>query len=55
MADESGEPIVVAAKAMDLPTDVVQRVLLFMNGAASGSRLIGYMSSPSLYREISVG
>ena len=29
--DEQGEPIVVAAKAMDLPADVLQRMLLFMN------------------------
>jgi hypothetical protein len=29
--DDSGELIVVAAKAMGLPTDVVQRLLLFMN------------------------
>jgi len=26
-----GEPVVVAAKAMELPTDVLQRILLFMN------------------------
>jgi hypothetical protein len=31
ISDESGEPIIVAAKAMDLPADVVQRALLFMN------------------------
>jgi hypothetical protein len=30
MSDESGEPIVVAAKAMDVPPDVVRRILLFM-------------------------
>jgi hypothetical protein len=29
--DELGEPIVVAAKALGLPPDVLQRVLLFMN------------------------
>ena len=29
--DELGEPIVVAAKAMSLPADVLQRILLFMN------------------------
>jgi hypothetical protein len=29
--DEMGEPIVVAAKALQLPADVLQRMLLFMN------------------------
>jgi hypothetical protein len=29
--DDSGEPIVAAAKAMELPPDVLQRILLFMN------------------------
>ena len=29
--DELGEPIVAAAKAMALPADVLQRMLLFMN------------------------
>jgi hypothetical protein len=29
--DETGEPIVVAAKAMALPADVLQRMLLFVN------------------------
>src|SRR5207248_6641095 len=29
--DEQGEPIVVAAKAMGMPADVLQRVLLFAN------------------------
>jgi hypothetical protein len=29
--DELGEPIVVAAKAMNMPSDVLQRLLLFMN------------------------
>jgi len=29
--DEMGEPIVVAAKALELPADMVQRMLLFMN------------------------
>ena len=31
VSDESGEPIVVAAKALELPADVLQRMLLFMN------------------------
>jgi len=29
--DETGEPVVVAAKALALPSDVLQRILLFMN------------------------
>jgi len=29
--DDMGEPVVVAAKAMELPADVLQRILLFMN------------------------
>ena len=29
--DELGEPIVVAAKAMNLSADVLQRMLLFLN------------------------
>jgi hypothetical protein len=29
--DDMGEPIVAAAKAMELPADVLQRILLFMN------------------------
>jgi hypothetical protein len=29
--DETGEPIVVAARALALPNDVLQRILLFMN------------------------
>src|SRR5437588_13119983 len=29
--DPQGEPIVVAAKAMNLPADVLQRMLLFLN------------------------
>jgi hypothetical protein len=29
--DDSGEPMLAAAKAMDLPADVLQRMLLFMN------------------------
>jgi hypothetical protein len=53
MADESGEPIVVAAKAMDLPTDVVQRVLLFMN-ARIGQSTDRVYELAELYREISV-
>jgi hypothetical protein len=29
--DDMGEPVVAAAKAMELPADVLQRILLFMN------------------------
>jgi hypothetical protein len=35
--DGSGEPIVVAGKAMDLPGDVMRRMLLFMNSRAGRS------------------
>jgi hypothetical protein len=35
--DEWGEPVVVAAKAMHLPADVLQRMLLFMNPAVGQS------------------
>ncbi len=30
-ADDLGEPIVTAAKALDMPRDVVYRILLFVN------------------------
>ena len=53
ISDESGEPIVVAAKAMDLPTDVVQRILLFMNPRIGQSVDRVYELS-QLYGEISV-
>jgi hypothetical protein len=53
ISDESGEPIVVAAKAMDLPGDVVQRVLLFMNPRIGQSVDRVYELS-QLYGEISV-
>ena len=51
--DESGEPIVVAAKAMDLPADVVQRLLLFINPRIGQSVDRVYALS-RLYSEISI-
>ena len=35
--DPSGEPIVVAAKALSMPTEILQRVLLFLNPAIGHS------------------
>jgi Uncharacterised protein conserved in bacteria (DUF2336) len=51
--DEQGEPIVVAAKAMSLPADVLQRMVLFMNPRVGQSVDRVYELS-ALYREISV-
>jgi hypothetical protein len=51
--DELGEPIVVAAKAMGLPADVLQRIVLFMNPRVGQSVDRVYELS-ALYREISV-
>jgi uncharacterized protein (DUF2336 family) len=53
MSDESGELMVAAAKAMDLPADVVRRILLFVNprGVRSVERV---EELAELYREISV-
>jgi hypothetical protein len=53
IGDESGEPIVVAAKAMDLPADVVQRVLLFMNPRI-GQSVDRVYELAELYGEITV-
>jgi uncharacterized protein (DUF2336 family) len=53
ISDDSGEPIVVAAKAMDLPADVVQRVLLFMNPRI-GQSVDRVYELAELYGEISV-
>ena len=53
ITDESGEPIVVAAKAMDLPADVVQRLLLFMNPRI-GQSVDRVYQLAELYREIAV-
>jgi hypothetical protein len=51
--DELGEPIVVAAKAMNLPNDVVQRMLLFMNPAV-GQSIDRVYELANLYSEIGV-
>jgi hypothetical protein len=51
--DELGEPIMVAAKAMNLPSDVLQRMLLFMKPRVGQS--VGRMYDlAELYSEISV-
>src|SRR5437588_8517787 len=50
--DELGEPIVAAAKAMNLPTDVLQRVLLFLNPVI-GQSVDRVYELASLYSEIS--
>jgi len=51
--DELGEPIVAAAKAMNLPADVLQRVLLFLNPVIGQSVDRVYELS-TLYSEVSV-
>jgi hypothetical protein len=51
--DEQGEPIVIAAKAMCLPADVLQRIVLFLNPLVGQSVDRVYELS-ALYREISV-
>jgi hypothetical protein len=51
--DELGEPIVAAAKAMGLPADVLQRIVLFMNPRVGQSVDRVYELS-ALYRDISV-
>ena len=51
--DELGEPIVVAAKAMCLPADVLQRMLLFMNPRI-GQSVDRVYELAQLYGEISV-
>jgi hypothetical protein len=51
--DELGEPIVAAAKAMNLPADVLQRIILFMNPRIGQSVDRVYELS-KLYNEISV-
>ena len=52
--DELGEPIVVAAKAMSLPADVLQRMLLFINPRV-GQSVDRVYELATLYGEISVG
>jgi hypothetical protein len=51
--DELGEPIVVAAKAMNLPADMLQRMLLFMNPRV-GQSVDRVYELAALYGEISV-
>jgi hypothetical protein len=51
--DEQGDPIVVAAKAMNLPSDVLQRVLLFINPTV-GQSVDRVYELATLYSEISV-
>ncbi len=51
--DELGEPIVVAAKAMSLPADVLQRMLLFINPRV-GQSVDRVYELATLYGEISV-
>jgi hypothetical protein len=51
--DELGEPIVVAAKAMQLPADVLQRMLLFINPRV-GQSVDRVYELATLYGEISV-
>jgi hypothetical protein len=51
--DDLGESIVVAAKAMDLPADVLQRILLFMNPRI-GQSVERVHELAQLYGDISV-
>jgi len=50
--DESGEPIVVAAKAMGFPPDVLQRIILFLN-ARVGQSVNRVYELVDLFHEIS--
>src|SRR5262245_35599104 len=52
--DDSGEPIVAAAKAMELPADVLQRILLFMNPRV-GQSVDRVYELAGLYSDITVG
>ena len=51
--DELGEPVVVAAKAMELPSDVLQRMLLFVNPRI-GELINRVYELAELYGEITV-
>jgi hypothetical protein len=53
VSDASGEPIVVAARALDLPPDVLQRMLLFLNPRI-GQSVGRVYELADLFREISV-
>jgi len=54
IGDEWGEPIVVVAKAMGMPADVLQRVLLFMNPRI-GQSVDRVFALAELYGEVSAG
>jgi hypothetical protein len=51
--DDRGEPIVAAAKAMELPADVLQRILLFMNPRV-GQSVDRVYELAGLYADITV-
>jgi hypothetical protein len=51
--DDWGEPIVAAAKAMELPADVLQRILLFMNPRV-GQSVDRVYELAGLYADITV-
>lgn len=51
--DAFGEPIVAAAKAMDMPADALQRMLLFLNPKV-GQSVDRVFKLAALYNEISV-
>jgi hypothetical protein len=53
VGDELGEPMVVVAKALGLPADVLQRMLLFMNPWA-GQSVDRIYELSELYEEISL-
>jgi hypothetical protein len=53
VGDELGEPIVVAAKAMDMPAEALQRMLLFLNPKV-GQSVDRVFTLSALYNEISV-
>src|SRR5215475_10058709 len=52
--DDRGEPIVAAAKAMELPADVLKRILLFMNPRV-GQSVDRVYELAGLYADITVG
>jgi hypothetical protein len=51
--DDLGEPIVVAAKAMGLPADVLQRIVLFMNPRV-GQSVDRVYELAALFNELSI-
>jgi hypothetical protein len=52
--DDRGEPIVAAAKAMELPADMLKRILLFMNPRV-GQSVDRVYELAGLYADITVG